>query len=136
MKVSYTATQRGITPVQSVNLRINLEELKPTCFIHGGCIGGDDEGDEIAAELGIPRFVFPSDIPGKRVPDEVLKARGGSKVTIMPPEPPLKRNPKIVRAGDYLIGCPKERKETIRSGTWTTIRAARKRGIPVLVLEP
>jgi hypothetical protein len=126
MKVGITATWRGTTAAQRERLRARLKELRPSAIVHGGCIGGDDEADIIAAELGIHRFVFPSTITKKRVPDEVLKSRTGSLVTIMPPDEPLLRNPRIVRNVARLIALPRQAQEIIRSGTWTTVRLGRK----------
>ena len=45
----------------------------------------------------------------------------------MPPKPYLKRNEDIVNKCDVLIACPIDKnKEILRSGTWATIRKARK----------
>jgi hypothetical protein len=43
----------------------------------------------------------------------------------------LARNDKLVELADRLIAFPKTSKEVLRSGTWATIRRARKKGIPV-----
>jgi hypothetical protein len=43
MKVTITATQRGLTPRQRRSAEARLEELRPEAIIHGGCLGGDDE---------------------------------------------------------------------------------------------
>ncbi len=49
-------------------------------------------------------------------------------------KPYLERNRDIVNACDVLIACPKGEKEELRSGTWATIRYARKVGKPVAIL--
>lgn len=126
MKVSFTGTQRGMTEQQKAKVRARLIGLRPTAVVHGGCIGADDEFDEIAAKLGIDRYVFPCDIESKRIPDNVLRMRTGSNVVIMPPKPPLERNKTIVMAGDILLVCPKEKSEILRSGTWSTYRYGKK----------
>lgn len=43
----------------------------------------------------------------------------------------LKRDDRIVYHSDVLVAFPKTRNEVMRSGTWATIRRARKKGIPV-----
>ena len=48
--------------------------------------------------------------------------------------PPLVRNARIVQAADLLIAAPEQDIEQLRSGTWATVRAARKKGIPVIML--
>jgi hypothetical protein len=126
MKLGVTATQRGMTDRQRQMFRARVIELRPSALIHGGCTGGDDHADIIAAELGVPRFVFPSTRVDKRVPDDVLRARTGSSVTIMPAKEPLDRNPDIVNAVDKIIACPQQSRMITRSGTWTTVRLARR----------
>jgi hypothetical protein len=57
-------------------------------------------------------------------------------VTILPPRPYMERNQNIVNQSDVLIGVPKDTKEVIRSGTWATIRRARKRKMMILIIWP
>jgi len=131
MRVALTATQQGINGRQWTTLYDVLRQLKPALFIHGACLGGDDQGDSMAADLGIPRIAFPSTIGKKRVPDDELKRRTGSLIMIMPAEQPLIRNIKMLKCakvieGSKLIACPRQRHEIIRSGTWTTVRHGRR----------
>lgn len=140
-RVSITATKKGLTDRQKATVRTRLRMLQPEAVIHGGCVGGDDEIDIIAAELGIYRIIHPSDRPALSVPKDVLKARG--PCTYLEPRPPLERNPDIVFQGTRLLACPKESTgETLRSGTWATVRFARrlpgyKKGTyPIEVIRP
>lgn len=133
--LSFTGTWRGMTASQQELLRELLLELRPTLFVHGACIGADDEADRIAVSLGIPREVYPSDREDKRVPDAVLLARSPA-LTLHAAVPPLARNPFIVRRGDTLAAAPRQPREITRSGTWTTVRLARKAGRPVYLLLP
>ena len=55
---------------------------------------------------------------------------------IRTPRPYLSRNKDIVRETDMLIATPAEAEEQRRSGTWSTIRFARKLGKPVFVIWP
>lgn len=133
MKVAFTGTQKGLSVLQFRALWNRLEELKPSAFIHGGCVGADEQADQIAVDQGILRFIFPqSSNPLKRVSDAAFKKRidvysmKQGNCVIMPAEPPLVRNVQIVKAGTILIACPKESNEVLRSGTWATIRQARK----------
>jgi hypothetical protein len=127
MKVGFTGTQKGMTTAQKEKLIWILRgdvTRKPSLFIHGGCVGADNEADVIAAELGIERLVFPSNLVHKSVSVEVLRARG--PVFIAEPQPPLKRNIEIVKHCEWLIACPAEMVEIMRSGTWMTVRQAAK----------
>lgn len=51
------------------------------------------------------------------------------------PEPYLDRDRVIVRVCDLLVACP-HGPEARRSGTWSTIRYARKAGKPILIIWP
>lgn len=53
----------------------------------------------------------------------------------MPEKPYLKRNDDIIKNSQILIACPIDKtKEILRSGTWSTIRKARKLDKNVLIL--
>lgn len=114
-----------MTAEQQRILRTILSALRPSAFIHGACIGADDEADEIAFQLGIQRVVFPSDRLDKSALDKCEK-RGDFLIIAAERMHPLKRNPLIVRAGDQLIACPSQPHDVNRSGTWSTIRWGKK----------
>jgi hypothetical protein len=52
---------------------------------------------------------------------------------ILKPKPFLDRNKDIVNSCDILIACPENDIEVLRSGTWSTIRYAKKINKPVLL---
>jgi hypothetical protein len=52
----------------------------------------------------------------------------------MPPRPYLLRNLHIVDAVQVLIAGPSTNNEGTRSGTWYTVRAARRAGKPITIL--
>jgi len=52
------------------------------------------------------------------------------------PKEPLARNRDIVNMSDILIAAPGEKAEVLRSGTWATIRYARKMSRKLLVIYP
>lgn len=45
----------------------------------------------------------------------------------------MKRNDRLVDHADVLLAFPRNRNEYLRSGTWATVRRARKRGIEVRI---
>lgn len=103
---------------------------KVTEFHHGDCTGADSEAHDVAdGAFGVKKiWVHPPDDPKKRafrVSPHVLR-----------PRPYLERNRAIVDACDVLIATPKSTSEELRSGTWATVRYARKSGKRVLILEP
>jgi hypothetical protein len=62
--------------------------------------------------------------PGNK-PDKVAECPGAD--LYLPPKPPLDRNKIIVRSGVHrLIACPNGMEEELRSGTWMTVRFARR----------
>jgi hypothetical protein len=125
--LTFTGTQEGMTLGQLSRVRALLRELSPKYVLHGACVGADDEFDEIAAVMGIKRHVFPSTVAAKRVSDARLRSRTGSEVVIHEAAQPLVRNRTMVNYGEAVIACPKSDAEVLRSGTWATIRYARRR---------
>lgn len=100
-------------------------------FHHGDCIGSDAEAHDIAEELGFEIDIHPPDNPSKRaykIPSPGIPVR--DKL------PYLVRNKNIVRATDQLFAAPGEDTEQLRSGTWSTIRFARKLGKPITIFFP
>lgn len=134
MILSFTGTQEGMTFKQMDQVRRLLEELTPTMVIHGDCIGADSEFHSIVDTwrkkngIYIPIKIYPSD-------NEKKRANCDSDI-IMPQKPPLERNRDIALEGDRLLACPKEMIPIIRSGTWTTIRNAKKFGKIVYIVYP
>jgi predicted Rossmann fold nucleotide-binding protein DprA/Smf involved in DNA uptake len=86
-------------------------------FHHGDAEGADRQAAKLARQVGL-------------------------RVVKHPPKPPgtakelLARNRDIVAAVDVLLATPRTAKEVLRSGTWATIRYARKAHVRVLLLEP
>lgn len=131
MKVGFTGTQKGMTDKQKAKVRAKLIELDATEFHHGNCVGSDDESDTIARDLGITPEIHPPEDERKSAHCE---RKGKSRVR--EPLPYLIRNHNIVDAVDFLIGTPKEKIEQLRSGTWATIRYARKIKKPGVIFFP
>jgi hypothetical protein len=53
---------------------------------------------------------------------------------LMEEKPYLERNLNIVKNSSILIACPIDKnKEELRSGTWSTIRQAKKAKIPIYI---
>lgn len=109
----------------------------PVAFLrNGACIGSDYQA---AMLFGIvcpfgDILLHPSNIESKtcfQIPGTIVTS----------PLPPLQRNRYIAGcvAGfntDLLIATPAQNHEILRSGTWATIRAARKIGTPRIILLP
>ena len=135
MKIGFTGTQQGMTEEQRVHLANNMlieivtadENIE---FHHGDCIGADAEAHELVRVL-FPYatiVIHPPSNPSKRA-----YCRGD---LVLPTKTYLDRNHDIVNSVDYMFATPKEPEEVLRSGTWATIRYARKKNVPIEVITP
>jgi hypothetical protein len=120
MKIGFTGTQTGMSQHQKEQFVLKLFELGITEFHHGDCVGADAEAHDIVREF------FPV-AKIETHPCNITSKRAFKKADVVHlVKPPLDRNKDIVDATDLLIGAPKEDTEVLRSGTWSTIRYARK----------
>lgn len=126
--LGFTGTQEGITQEQFDVLYALMRDFD--WLHHGDCIGADASADGLANLLGLKKCIHPPTNPSKR-------AFCRDAHEWMPQKPYLDRNHDIVGHCELLVACPKEeRGETLRSGTWATVRYARKIGRPVQIIRP
>src|SRR5437867_2260767 len=121
--LGFTGTQIGMTPLQRESVILFLEGCSPESVHHGDCIGADAQFHDLALKCvpGVSVHIHPPIITTKRA-----FCRGGHYTYTA--KDYLDRNVDIVMQSDELLATPKESQEEIRSGTWYTIRQARKRG--------
>lgn len=127
--VGFTGTQLGMTGQQLEAFRLKLIELACTEFHHGDCIGADAQAWEIARSLELRTICHPP----KR---EIKRANTYPNDETRAPHDYLVRNRHIVEESDFLVACPAQMTEQLRSGTWATIREARRQGKVVYVILP
>ena len=128
MIIGFTGTRKGMTRQQYIEVERILLEYSPGTVVHGDCIGADAEFNQIAQNINCFIVIRPSNIPS------MCAHCKGRKV--YPPEDPLVRNHKIVDMSHRMIACPSSKVETLRSGTWATIRYARSIGRPIEIIYP
>ena len=107
---------------------VRAEVQQGTSFVefhHGDCIGADDEAATIAYEEGCSIVVHPG-YPKGKPEDTTFRAFNPHSETILPAKEFLARDHDIVNIADHMIAAPHTEKELVRSGTWTTVRYARK----------
>lgn len=128
MKVGFTGTREGMNAEQAQRVTEILRELRADIFesefLHGNCIGADEQAAMIAGNLGYKLIAYPCNIPN-------MQSRIISHVS-QPVEQPLVRNRHIVRDCDILIAAPKEHFEPEPrpgQGTWSTVRYTRKQNL-------
>lgn len=131
--IGFTGSQNGLREDQRYVLIRTLRYLEFSEFHHGDCIGADDDAHtffHLVNEIhnkNVKFVIHPPDNPSKRA------FREGD--LILPAKPYLERNKDIVDASDLLIACPSG-DEVIRSGTWSTVRYARKMNKTIFVIMP
>lgn len=133
MKIGFTGTREEVTHPAKMELHRRPSQLPRTTheFHHGGCIGADLEFHLqvriVFAGTGAKIALHPPENPA-------LRARVAGDIT-SDERPYLVRNKTIVDCTEALIAMPNGLEE-IRSGTWSTIRYARKLGRPILIIWP
>jgi hypothetical protein len=127
-KIGFTGTQRGMTAAQQMTLRRQLADSQGAEFHHGDCIGADAQAHDIAVELGLLPVVHPPANPSKRA--------WKPSTWQIAPLPYLSRNAVIVAETEVLIAAPGGFQEELRSGTWSTVRQAKRTGKPVILITP
>ena len=129
MIVGFTGTQQGMTEQQARVLVLIVSAFRMTEFHHGDCIGADAQAHDIVRKNSSCKIhIHPPIIRSKRafkIADVVYQEKEY-----------LARNRDIVAACDLLIATPKLPVEELRSGTWATIRDARRNGKSLYIITP
>jgi len=133
MNIGFTGTQQGMTKEQknsfyyAINFKNNISDGSE--FHHGDCIGADEQAVDIVMNLEFTIVCHP--------PIKTVKRAFTPSDYQRPPKDYLVRNHDIVDETDILIATPKEETgEELRSGTWATVRYARKKGRKILIIRP
>lgn len=127
--IGITGTRKGMTNLQAATHRALLLALGPEWMHNGLAPGVDAESAVMAQELGVRVWGHPSTHGSHRAAWSICER-------LEPPLPPLRRNKVIVDMGKVLVACPATFKEVLRSGTWATVRHARKAGKTVFFCWP
>ncbi len=129
--IGFTGTRKGITFLQRHRLNGMLWRAGSPEFHHGCCDGADAEAHAIAYDAGCRIHGHPPTNPAYRA-DLTFRETD----IVYPAKPYLVRNHDIVDATQTLIAAPAEHTEQLRSGTWSTIRYARKRRKHTIIVYP
>ena len=130
MIVGFTGTREGMTERQKVFFVERLAALGPEQFHFGDDDGSDREAFDLV-RIHYPRCWTVSHPPENDAHRAFCKAD-----EIREPKPYLVRNLAISVCAEELVAAPKTLVEEIRSGTWSTVRYARKAGKSVWLLHP
>jgi len=130
MIVGTTGTLLGPRPAQYDAFKRFVRRLPIKRFVHGGARGWDTLAHHAVRSHfpDIPIEIRPGRDPGTTVTMPL------GRCDIYPALAKLERNMVIVGRIHGLIAVPKQDIEERRSGTWATVRYARKLGCPVYVV--
>jgi hypothetical protein len=126
--IGFTGTRDGMTARQKSALRGLLTSHDGAILHHGDAVGADAEAHDIAVALGCTIVIHPPTIERQRAFRSAAEIRA--------PRPYLDRNKDIVRDTKLLVAAPADAMEQLRSGTWSTVRYARRLGRPICLLTP
>jgi hypothetical protein len=131
LSIGFTGTQEGMTSEQKQAVIKMLTQLKEEIseVHHGDCLGADADFHRIAIGLNLPVILHPPIKPDKR-------AYCSDWVEARPKKDYLVRNKDIVDDSDVLIATPRHPKEELRSGTWATVRYAKRIKKRVVIILP
>lgn len=130
MKIGFTGTQQGMTKAQKRAFWTIINSYNLSEFHHGDCIGADFNAHQIVLAYNKSEIIIHPPINGSK--------RQNCKwfTEIKPAKGYLERNHDIVDSTDMLIATPKEYDEQLRSGTWATVRYARKTNKKLIIIYP
>lgn len=126
--VGVTGARRGATLQQRHALARVLLTHNATKLVHGGAKGADTQAHILAQVLEVDIAVYPG-------PDTDLGHLETPYAEAFR-QPYLQRNRDIVDHCDILVAMPTTEHEVQRSGTWATVRYARKVGRRRAVVYP
>lgn len=134
MKVGMTGTRSGLTEHQLKAFNSTFTLLEMEEFHHGDCVGADAE---IANRIREIVRIQGLNLTIVSHPCTITNARAYTAADeTHEPVGPLDRNKLIVDSVDLMLAFPGKMKEQQRSGTWFTIRYARKQGVPLVIFWP
>lgn len=102
-------------------------------FHHGDCIGADTQAHDIVAKH-FPHVAFDIHPPTDSTKRAFCRRTKTADVT-WTAQPYLKRNQEIVHNTTILIATP-DGPERLRSGTWSTVRYARRLKRKIFIIDP
>lgn len=126
MIVGFTGTRHTLVSEQRLALQKLLEKLEVTELHHGDCVGADAVAHTVAKNLLIPVVLHPP-------LDPKMRSFCSGAIRVMPLRNFIKRNQVIVDTCELLVACVVGA-EIVRSGTWSTVRYARRRSKPVAII--
>jgi hypothetical protein len=128
--LGFTGTRRGMTLAQkrAIEALLGAGTVLDKVLVHGDCIGADADMHALARAAGMRVEIRPCNLNSQRAGCQADKYYDTKS--------PLARNRDIVEQADVMLACPSGFKEELRSGTWATVRHAKKRAKPLFIAWP
>lgn len=140
MKIAFTGT-RSRAPLPDAQFEqlykqiYNIKNITtPTEVHHGDCVGVDALVHDLADALMLKIVIHPPTDPRRRA--FCNRRHVTNRISIRTPAPYLERNRQMVDEVDHLIAIPGTGQEQVRSGTWATVRYARKKIKHIVIIWP
>lgn len=127
--VGFTASRNAPTQPQRSTLIAWVMQRPRGEAHHGDCVGGDEACHATLQYHGWRIVAHPASGVGH------LRAYSVGCAEVREPKPPLERNADIVNETDELVALV-DGPERVRSGTWSTVRKARRAGHHVTIIWP
>lgn len=129
--VGFTGTHYGMREIQKQKFYKLIKEFEVGFhFHHGDCIGSDEQAhDFVNLYTKSSIIIHPPKNPKKR-------AFCKDYFELREEDDYIKRNHKMIDECSVLIATPAQNEEILRSGTWSTIRYARKKKIDIYIIFP
>jgi predicted Rossmann fold nucleotide-binding protein DprA/Smf involved in DNA uptake len=126
---SFTGTRKGMSESQEITLIELIRVNKFDTIFHGDAVGADEQAHKIAVKYGLKVFKRPCKLTSQR-------AHTTEGIILEGPVEPLERNKMLVMDSEILIATPADFIEEQRSGTWSTVRFARKQDKHIFIIWP
>lgn len=127
--LGFTGTRDGMTEAQELMVWECLKRWRPELLRHGDCEGADEQCHNLARREGVYVVLHPP-------LNETYRAFCQNADEIWPAKDYLTRDRDIVDHSGVLLAAPKSAVDVGWSGTWYTIRYARRRHHPVVIVGP
>lgn len=128
IRLGFTGTRQGLTDAQAIVFADFVQTMRPDEFHHGDCIGADAQAHKLV------RIYSPTTKIVIHPPIDPKHRAWCIAEEYKDPKPYLDRNHDIVDVCTTLVATPATENEQLRSGTWATVRYARRNGSPEIVL--
>lgn len=133
LRYGFTGTRDGMTDAQHQTFCALVKARRILEFHHGCCLGADAEALEVVQTYAPEARTVAHPPLNQSLLSSLALSSSSHRCA---PRGYLERDRDIVDESDHLFATPKQDREIGKSGTWATVRMARRAGKPVTVIWP